>query len=103
MVDVPDDVLDDLRDRLRRTRYPNALDGDGWGSGTDLGYLRELVARKTSGAEKATLSETDMTFHESEFGRLGAALEEAGTGTNLPDAPTARPRLHDLLLRVRRG
>ncbi len=42
-VDVPDEVLADLRDRLGRTRYPNALDGAGWESGTDLDYLRELV------------------------------------------------------------
>ena len=42
-VDVPDDVLDDLRDRLRRTRFPNAVDGVGWEQGTDLAYLQELV------------------------------------------------------------
>jgi pimeloyl-ACP methyl ester carboxylesterase len=49
VVDVPEEVLDDLRDRLRRTRYPNAIDGDGWGSGTDLDYLRELVGYWTDG------------------------------------------------------
>ena len=43
-VDVPDEVLDDLRDRLRRTRYPNAIRGAGWAPGTDLAYLQELVA-----------------------------------------------------------
>ncbi len=42
-VDVPDEVLTDLRDRLRRTRFPNAVDGTGWEQGTDLGYLQELV------------------------------------------------------------
>ena len=43
-VDVSDEVLDDLRDRLRRTRFPNAVDDIGWEQGTDLAYLRELVA-----------------------------------------------------------
>jgi len=43
-VDVPDEVLTDLRDRLRRTRFPNAVDGMGWDAGTDLAYLEELVA-----------------------------------------------------------
>jgi epoxide hydrolase len=42
-VHVADDVLDDLRDRLRRTRFPNAVEGAGWDQGTELGYLRELV------------------------------------------------------------
>jgi pimeloyl-ACP methyl ester carboxylesterase len=43
-VDVPDEVLVDLRDRLRRTRFPNALEDTGWEQGTDLHYLRQLVA-----------------------------------------------------------
>ena len=43
-VDVPDEVLTDLRDRLRRTRFPNQVDGAGWDQGTELSYLRELVA-----------------------------------------------------------
>jgi len=42
-VDVPDDVLDDLRARLARTRMPNQVDGAGWDQGTELGYLQELL------------------------------------------------------------
>ena len=42
-VEVPDSVLADLRERLRRTRYPNAVQGTGWDAGTDLAYLHELV------------------------------------------------------------
>lgn len=42
-VEVPDEVLVDLGDRLRRTRFPNAVDGAGWEQGTDLAYLQELV------------------------------------------------------------
>ncbi len=41
-VDVPEEVLDDLRDRLARTRWPDQLLGTGWSYGTDLTYLREL-------------------------------------------------------------
>jgi pimeloyl-ACP methyl ester carboxylesterase len=40
---VPDEVLVDLRDRLRRTRWPQHLEGTGWSYGTDPAYLRELV------------------------------------------------------------
>ena len=42
-IDVAESVLDDLRARLGRTRFPDQLDDVGWDYGTDLGYLRELV------------------------------------------------------------
>jgi pimeloyl-ACP methyl ester carboxylesterase len=42
-VEVPDDVLDDLRARLQRTRLPNQIDGIGWEQGTDLGELERLL------------------------------------------------------------
>ena len=42
-IDIPQDALDDLRDRLARTRFPQQLPDAGWDYGTELGYLRELV------------------------------------------------------------
>ncbi|WP_116950839.1 epoxide hydrolase family protein [Jiangella endophytica] len=36
--------LDDLRARLRATRWPDTPEDAGWSLGTDVGYLRELVA-----------------------------------------------------------
>lgn len=39
---VPEPVLEDLRDRLERTRWPDQIEGTGWDYGTDLDYLREL-------------------------------------------------------------
>lgn len=41
-LDVPDEVLDDLRARLRRTRWVDQLPGVGWEYGADVGYIREL-------------------------------------------------------------
>ena len=41
-VDVPEAVLDDLYDRLSRTRWPDQIPGSGWGYGTDLAYLQSL-------------------------------------------------------------
>ncbi|MBB5789293.1 epoxide hydrolase family protein [Jiangella mangrovi] len=38
-----DAELDDLRRRLRATRWPDAPEDAGWSLGTDVGYLRELV------------------------------------------------------------
>ncbi len=40
---VPDSVLEDLKQRLARTRFPDQLDGAAWDYGTELSYLRELV------------------------------------------------------------
>jgi pimeloyl-ACP methyl ester carboxylesterase len=42
-IDVPDAVLDDLRSRLERTRFPDQLPGTGWEYGTPSAYLQELV------------------------------------------------------------
>ena len=41
-ISVPDAVLDDLRDRLSRTRWPDAIPGTGWEYGADVDYIREL-------------------------------------------------------------
>ncbi|ONH31662.1 epoxide hydrolase family protein [Pseudofrankia asymbiotica] len=43
-VHVDDAVIDDLRWRLRRTRWPDQIPGSGWDYGTDGTYLRELCA-----------------------------------------------------------
>jgi pimeloyl-ACP methyl ester carboxylesterase len=42
-IDVPESELDDLRDRLARTRWPDELPGVGWSRGAPLGYLKELA------------------------------------------------------------
>jgi hypothetical protein len=43
-VAITDAVLDDLRERIRRTRWPDPAPGEPWSQGTDLGYLRDLLA-----------------------------------------------------------
>lgn len=42
-VEVPQSHLDDLRDRLARTRWPDELPGVGDGYGVPLGYVRDLA------------------------------------------------------------
>ncbi len=73
-VHVPDEVLDDLRDRLRRTRFPNAIDGIGWEQGTDLAYLQELVAYWTDGfdwrAQEARINAFDQLTTEVDGQRI---------------------------------
>ena len=41
-IDVADDVLADLRDRLARTRWPEQETVDDWSQGIPLAYLREV-------------------------------------------------------------
>jgi pimeloyl-ACP methyl ester carboxylesterase len=43
-IEVPDAVLDDLRDRLQRTRWPEAELVDDWSQGIPLAYLREVCS-----------------------------------------------------------
>ncbi|MEU5865805.1 epoxide hydrolase family protein [Nonomuraea sp. NPDC047529] len=42
-IDIPQADLDDLKERLRRTRWAGPLPG-GWDRGVPVGYLRELAA-----------------------------------------------------------
>ena len=42
-IDVPQTVLDDLGERLARTRWPNEVEGTAWDYGANLGYMKELV------------------------------------------------------------
>jgi pimeloyl-ACP methyl ester carboxylesterase len=42
-VGVAEVVLDDLRERLARTRWPHEDFGAGWEAGTNLAYMQELV------------------------------------------------------------
>ncbi len=41
---IPQAALDDLRERLARTRWPDAIPGSGWEYGADLAFMQELVA-----------------------------------------------------------
>jgi len=43
-IDIAQADLDDLHDRLARTRFPQQIPDAGWDYGTELGYARELVS-----------------------------------------------------------
>src|SRR6187455_3168557 len=42
-VNIAQADLDDLRERLARTRYADQLPADGWAQGTPVAYLRTMV------------------------------------------------------------
>jgi epoxide hydrolase len=58
---VPDEDLDDLRRRLRASRWPDELPGVGWSRGVPLEYLQGLAAYWADGfdwrAQEAMLNE----------------------------------------------
>jgi len=43
-ITIPQNTLDDLRERLARTRWPDQIPGVAWEQGTNLEYLREVLA-----------------------------------------------------------
>jgi pimeloyl-ACP methyl ester carboxylesterase len=42
-VHVTQTLLDDLAQRLARTRWPDAIEGSGWEYGSNLAYMKELI------------------------------------------------------------
>lgn len=66
-----------------------------------LTYIPDLIACKQAGSETAVLADTDLSFYQREYHRLLSQLEEAHQTSNLPEAPSAKEALHDLLVRLR--
>jgi pimeloyl-ACP methyl ester carboxylesterase len=65
---VPDSVLDDLRQRLDRTRLPDEVPDTGWEYGTNLAYLRELIGYWRT--------RYDWRTHEAELNRFAHFMTE---------------------------
>jgi epoxide hydrolase len=42
-IDIPQSLLDDLRERLARVRWPSTGHAPGWQEGTDSDFLRDLI------------------------------------------------------------
>ena len=42
-IDVSKEILDDLNDRLSKTRWPDEIRDSSWNYGTSLNYLKELI------------------------------------------------------------
>ena len=66
-----------------------------------LSFVDDLIALKRRGAEKETLTNADLSFHEREVERLTNDLGRAMAASTLPEVATGRAALDDLLRRVR--
>jgi pimeloyl-ACP methyl ester carboxylesterase len=56
-VNIDTTALDDLRSRIRATRWPDPAPGPAWSQGTDLDYLRDLLAYWADGFDWAAQQE----------------------------------------------
>jgi pimeloyl-ACP methyl ester carboxylesterase len=82
VIAVPEGHLDDLRDRLGRARWPDALANAGWTYGTDAAFLRDAV--------KHWIHRYDWRAVEDELNEAGSFVTEA-----------AGRRIHGLHVRSR--
>src|SRR5947209_18717175 len=62
-VAVPASTLDDLRDRLARTRWPDEIPGSGWDYGSNMAYLKDLADYWRSGYDWRAQEEAINAFH----------------------------------------
>jgi uncharacterized protein len=67
----------------------------------NLSYIPELIERKVGGKEKGILPDANLEFYQSEYEGLTAKLEKAMNTSNLPEKPSAKDELNDLLIRLR--
>lgn len=66
-----------------------------------LSFLDDLIQQKLSGEEQSRLPVIDLDFHQSEYERLFRQLEDSARVSSLPDQPSSRAALSDLLVRLR--
>ncbi|GGO02328.1 epoxide hydrolase family protein [Saccharibacillus kuerlensis] len=69
-IDIPEADLDDLKDRLARTRWPEEAPGDSWNYGVPLSYMKELA--------EYWRTEYDWRIHESKLNEYPQFKTEIG-------------------------
>ncbi len=66
-----------------------------------LPWIDDLIARKLAGSEHQMLEDEDVDFHRDQVEHLKGKLEDAFRQSELPERPTGRDRLDDLLVGLR--
>jgi predicted nucleotidyltransferase len=66
-----------------------------------LAHVMDLIACKLAGPEQSVLDDAAFEFHQREYERLRGELEASYQTSRLPDEPSTRPALNDLLVRLR--
>lgn len=85
---VDDAVLDDLRARIRGTRWPPPAPGPAWSQGTDIDYLRSLLAYWADGfdwrAQERALNAFPQFHAEVDGVRIHFVHQRAVRGDGMP-------------------
>jgi pimeloyl-ACP methyl ester carboxylesterase len=85
---VDEQVLSDLRERIRSTRWPEPAPGAAWEQGTDLGYLKELLAYWADGfdwrAQERELNAFEQFRADLDGVRIHFVHERARRGSGIP-------------------
>jgi pimeloyl-ACP methyl ester carboxylesterase len=87
-IDVEDRVLTDLNERIRKTRWPDPAPGAPWDQGTDLAYLRELLAYWADGfdwrAQERALNAVDQFRADFDGLQIHFVHQRARHGRGIP-------------------
>lgn len=87
-VRIADEVLDDLRARIRQTRWPQPSPAEPWEQGADLDYLRDLLEHWADGfdwrAREAQLNSLHHVTLPIDGVRVHAVWERAKSGSGIP-------------------
>ena len=66
-----------------------------------LAHVDDLIARKLAGPEQSALDDADVEFHRGSTSGCGPNSRRPIPASSLPEAPTGRDALNDLLVRIR--
>lgn len=90
-IDIPATVITDLKQRLAFTRFPDQIEASGWGYGTDVGYLRDLVSYWANGF--------DWTMRQQQLNRYSQFTADIdGHSLHFVHARSAEPNAIPLLM-----
>ncbi len=63
--------------------------------------MTDLIARKLAGPEQTVIDDAAFELHRREYERLRGEFESSYQASHLPEGPSARPALSDLLVSLR--
>jgi predicted nucleotidyltransferase len=66
-----------------------------------LAHVTDLITCKLAGPEQSVLDDAAFEFHQREYERLRGELEASYRASRLPESPSTRLALNDLLVRLR--
>lgn len=88
LINIDDEVLGDLRRRILATRWPSHAPGAPWAQGTDLEYLKSLLAYWADGFDWRAEEQRINRFHQLRADVDGVAIhfvhERAVAGSGIP-------------------